>query len=196
MLLSIIYVFFMTLVFACDLDSTISAHATSYIPDSASITTHSIASSIPTSSPLCYHSGEHADEEELVMEFIADFTCKAIKNTNLTLVNEEDSVSFLMTFHDDWKHYLAIRWTPICKGPQSIAPSCASIMYNNWKQCKLCGKGIILYLIDRKANIRYVGKNSRGGFTTFGCLTYNYEALSDQHQISCEGSVDTCTIAY
>lgn len=117
---------------------TVSAQRTGHIPVSPSptATRHSLTSSLPTKSPLCYHSGNHADEDAAVMEIVAAFACKAMMNENTTLVDYEDSISFLMPSQDGLNHYFAVRWTPMCKGPQSVAPSCSRIMYNNWKQCE------------------------------------------------------------
>lgn len=124
---------------------TVSTQRTGHIPVSPSptATTYSLTSSLPTKSPICYHSGNHADEEAAIMELVAAFACKAMMNENITLVDEEDNVSFLMPSlmpsQDDLNHYFAVRWTPMCEGPQSLASSCSQIMYDNWKQCKRTG---------------------------------------------------------
>lgn len=88
-------------------------------------------------SPLCYRDGKHANEETVVMEFVADFACKAMINRDVTLQDEKDDLSFLMAFGDEsLHHYLSIRWTTECKSPQNITQSCSQIMYRIWEVCK------------------------------------------------------------
>ncbi|KAL7904191.1 hypothetical protein GGI35DRAFT_463832 [Trichoderma velutinum] len=134
-----------------------------------------LATPSPASSPLCYHGGEHANEEDGAMEFFAGYACKVVFNNNLTFKDERDKYSFLTP---SWTgclyHYFEIEWEPGCQNPQNVAQNCSQIMYRNWKTCK----------------------SSRGGFSTFGCLKYGYEALNDSHEISCPTLPSSCTVAY
>ncbi|PTB40404.1 hypothetical protein M441DRAFT_48245 [Trichoderma asperellum CBS 433.97] len=91
-----------------------------------------------TGSPLCYRDGKRANEEAVVMEFVADFACKAMINEKVTLQDEIDNRSILMAFgnEDDLHHYFSIRWTADCTSPQNVTHSCSQIMYKNWEVCK------------------------------------------------------------
>ncbi|KAL7903968.1 hypothetical protein GGI35DRAFT_464502 [Trichoderma velutinum] len=86
-----------------------------------------------------------------------------------------DKYSFLTpSWTECLYHYFEIEWEPGCQSPQNVSQNCWQIMYRNWESCK----------------------SSRGGFSTFGCLTYGYEALSDSHEISCRTLPSSCTVAY